>query len=237
MSNDITNIYIDESRIDNPNNSFMVIGALFLKRDLAPKLKDEIKAIKLQYSLMSEIKWNQTDSQKLQGYKSLIDKLFEDGQDNINFHCLVVDKRTINYEYFKEDKELAFFRFIYHLLRKRIKPVNDYYVFLDFKPTRVKERVARLKIHLDQFIYFDLANTAKIKKMQAYDSKDNVFIQVADLLAGAVGYHYNDYPSNTAKDELARYIANKIGRGDTLKFESYQSDTKFNIFNFKVNRD
>ena len=235
MNREVTNIYIDESRIDNPNNDCMVIGALFVERGHVPELKKDLKDIKQAFNIRSEIKWNRTDNLKLEGYKRLVDRLFEEGQDSINFHCMVVDKRTINYEYFQEDKELAFFRFIYHLLRKRIKGGNDYYIFLDFKPTKLKERVARLKTQLNQFIYFDLNNSANIKKMQSYDSRDNLLIQLADLLAGAVGYHYNDYPEGTAKDELAKYIAQKIGRGESLKFESHWSDVKFNIFNFKVN--
>ncbi len=235
MARNITNIYIDESRIDNPDSDHMVIGALFVEREYVPKLKMDIKAIKDEFGLKSEIKWNQTDKLKLEGYKRIIDRLFEYDQDSINFHCIVVDRRTIDYEFFKQDKELAFFRFIYHLLRKRLKKDNDYYIFLDFKPTRVKERISRLSIALNQFIYFDLGDSANIKKMQAYDSKDNLLIQLADLLSGAVGYHYNDYPSGTNKDELAKYIAKKIGRGESLKFESYCSDVKFNIFNFKVN--
>lgn len=235
MTREVTNIYIDESRIDNPNNDYMVIGALFIERSYIPELKRDLKEIQNQFGINSEIKWNRTDKAKLEGYKRIIDRLFEEGQDSINFHCMVVDKRTINYEYFQQDKELAFFRFIYHLLRKRLKGGNDYYIFLDFKPTKLKERVARLNTQLNQFIYFELNNLTHIKKMQAYDSKDNLFIQLADLLAGAVGYHYNEYPQGAVKDELARYIAQKIGRGDSLKFESHWSDVKFNIFNFKVN--
>ena len=43
------NIYLDESSIDNPKNDFMVIGWIFIKRELKPKLIEEINEIKTFY--------------------------------------------------------------------------------------------------------------------------------------------------------------------------------------------
>lgn len=228
------NIYLDESRIDNPDSDFMVIGGLFVARDKVRGIQKRIKEIKEKNQFLGEIKWVNADRQKIAFYHELTRYLTELPSMDLAFHCIVVKKQEVNYErYHKGDKELAFFKFIYELLKQRIKNNARYYIFLDFKPTKIKERVENLAEFLRKHIYFSNHNT-DIKHCQAYSSKENILIQIADLFSGAVGYHYNASPEGTAKDEVARIIANSAGH-ERLFFSSPRSEEKFNIFKINFN--
>lgn len=224
------NIYLDESRIDNTNDNHMVIGGVFVARDKVRQIQKKIKEIKKEHNFNGEIKWVYVDERKMEFLKSLSVYLLQLPSKDFSFHCIVVKKDEVDYEkYHNGDKELAFFKFIYELLKQRIKNNTLYYIFLDYKPTKIKERIDNLYDFLKKHIYFN-NNGTEIKHLQAYDSKENVFIQLADLFSGAVGYHYNDnYPEGTKKDEFAKFIANKVGN-NRLYFSSPRGEDKFNIF-------
>ena len=77
------------------------------------------------------------------------------------------------------DKELAFYKFYYLLLKKKLENHNDYYIFLDRKPTRDKNRARSLQSFLESHILFNCVNT-HIKHFQAYDSAENKLIQLVN---------------------------------------------------------
>ncbi|MCK5060933.1 DUF3800 domain-containing protein [Candidatus Parcubacteria bacterium] len=222
------NIYLDESSIDNPGNKYMIIGGVFVARNRAREVIGQIKEIKKRHNFLGEIKWVKTDNKKEKFLKEVVDYVITQVPETISYHGIVVNKEDVDYEkYHDGDKELAFFKFMYELLEKRLKNNKEYYVFLDFKPTS-KERVRKLNDFLNSFIYFNKDNCS-IKHLQAYDSKENILIQVADLFCGAVGYHHNNFPVNTAKDRICNHIAGKLGKSN-LRFCSPPYEKKFNIF-------
>lgn len=223
------NIYLDESRIDNQDDKTMVVGGVFVARHKVRHIQKKIKEIQKAHEFHGEIKWVDVDDRKTVFLKELASYLLELPSRDFAFHCIVVQKEQVDYtKYHDGDRELAFFKFIYELLKQRLKNNIIYYIFLDYKPTKVKERLNNLTEFLKKHLYFNNTNT-KIKHLQAYDSKENVFIQLADLFSGAVGYHYNDYPEGTKKDEMARFIASKVGN-NRLYFSSPRGEDKFNIF-------
>ena len=141
MSN-IYNIYLDESRIDNPEDNYMVVGGVFVDREKVREIAEKIKGIKIKHQFRSEIKWVKVDEKKKLFIRDLIDYIIGLDPSVLSFHCIVVDKSKVKYDaYHQGDKELAFFKFIYELLEKRLKDGHVYYVFLDYKPTRIKERM------------------------------------------------------------------------------------------------
>jgi len=223
------NIYCDESRIDNPEDNFMVIGGVFVAREKVREIAEKIKEIKEKHQFKGEMKWVKVDKKKKLFLESLIDYIVKLDSSMFSFHCIVVEKDKVKYDtYHQGDKELAFFKFMYELLEKRLKSEHNYYIFLDYKPTKIKERVFNLKTYLEKYVYFNKENCV-IKHFQAYSSRENLFIQLADLLCGAVGYQKNKYPESTVKSEIANFIAKKIGK-DSLDFHSSPSEGKFNIF-------
>ena len=225
----VYNVYLDESRIDNPESNYMVIGGTFVSRDKVRQIQKHIKAIRQKHEFFGEIKWTRVDARKKDFLEELIKHVLQLPENDFSFNCIVVQKDAVNYEkYHDGDKELAFFKFIYELLKQRLKNNSTYYIFLDFKPTKIKERVKNLGEFLTKHIYFNNNNT-DIKHFQAYDSSENIFIQLADLFSGAVAYHYNGDPEGTEKDKMASFIANNLGR-ERLFFATPRSEKKFNIF-------
>lgn len=222
------NIYADESSIDNLNAQKMVIGAVFLNRKKVPKIKENIDKIREKFFIKGELKWIKTSSKALPFYKELFDYLFSLSDKDFNFKCITIKRVEIDYDkYHDGDRELAFYKFYYELLKNRLEANNTYHIFLDFKPSKSKDRVRRIGEFLSM-----VNHDANIKHIQAYSSKDNVFIQIADILTGAVGYiNYEQVSKN--KKELVEIIAKAVGK-DNLNFCSLlNSDKKFNIFCIK----
>ena len=125
-------------------------------------------------------------------------------------------------KYHDKDKELAFYKFYYQLLKRRIKDDVPHYVFLDFRPSKNKNSVRRLGEFLGMF-------SKGVKHIQSYPSNENVFIQIADILTGAVAFSYNSPDGSENKNKLIKIIAKSVGK-ETLKFCSAFWEQKFNIF-------
>ena len=216
------NIYCDESSIDNPSSKMMVIGALFIERGLVPEVRKKIKELREKHGVNGELKWVKTSSKVLPFYEELFTYLFSFDGSKITFRCIVVDKSQVNYEkYHKQDKELAFYKFYYQLLKRRLKD-DRYYIFLDFRPSKNKNSVRRLGEFLKLF-------SKGIEHIQAYNSNENVLIQVADILTGAVSFARNTPNGSAAKQELGKIIGKVIGK-ENLSFKSPFWEDKFNIF-------
>ena len=216
------NIYCDESSMDNPQSSMMVIGALFIERSLVPEIKKKIKEIQTKHGVNGELKWVKTSNKVIPFYEELFTYLFSIDGSRVTFRCIVVDKSKVNYEkYHRQDTELAFYKFYFQLLKRRLKD-DKYYIFLDFRPSKNKNSVRRLGQFLELF-------SNGIEHIQAYQSHENIFIQIADILSGAVSFSYNTPNGSKAKQTLAKIIAKNIGKQD-LKFQSPFWEDKFNIF-------
>jgi hypothetical protein len=96
-------------------------------------------------------------------------------------------------------------------------------VFLDYKRNREKNRLKTLN---DSLSCTNLSS--EIKQVQALDSRHSQFIQIADLLTGAVAYRYHETMASTAKTELVERIEGFLSR-DKLKATGV-SEQKFNVF-------
>lgn len=232
----VVNAYFDESRIDNQESNFMVFGGLFIDRKYVGEIRKGLKDILALNNFHSEIKWVKADKQKEETYKALIDYVLGLPAYKAAYTCIVVDKLKVDVErYHDGDNELAFYKFVYQLLKQRIKNYYKYYLIFDFKPNKTKNRLAVLRDFLNSTIYVDHANTAIIKHIQGYESRENVLLQIADLFTGAVGYAYNTKDNDSVKHELTKYIAEKLGKSD-LRFKSTRLEKKFNIFAIDLNK-
>ncbi len=225
MTEDTTkefNIYCDESSIDNPNSLMMVIGALFVERTLVPEIREKIKEIRKKHSINGELKWVKTSTKTLPFYEEVFGYLFSLDSLKVTFRCIVIDKTQVDYgKYHQQDKDLAFYKFYYQLLKRRLKD-DKYYIFLDFRPSKNKNSVRRLGEFLEMF-------TKGIKHIQAYSSHENVFIQIADILSGAVSFSRNTPNGCGAKKKLVKIISSSVNKED-LNFKSSFWEERFNIF-------
>jgi len=222
-------IYCDESSIDNKENPFMVIGCVFVKEEYKNEIKNKINKLKKESYYYKEIKWNNTTNRTIFLYKKIIDVFFDYDAEIFSFHCIKIERKKVKYiDYHDNDPEKGFYKFYYQLLKNKFKNNTIYKIFLDYKPVKDKNRVKILKFFWEERVGY-YANS-KIKQVISLDSSKNLFIQTADLFAGAVNNAINFKSSKSeAKKEIINYISQKLGKDD-LKFHSVLSEQKFNIF-------
>ncbi len=220
-------IYCDESCQDvftsqKTQCKYMFIGGLWLPADKREALKDDLHAIRLKHKMFSEIKWNKVSLSKINFYMDLVNYFF-DKNDDMRFRCVVVDKNKVNLvKYHDADAELGFYKFYYQLLHHWILDFNTYAIYLDIKTSRVRNRLKTLHQCLRR------ANlSSEIKILQALPSHENIFIQITDLLLGAVNAKFNGQVSGTAKKQIVDRIEARLGHKITATSKGYP---KFNIF-------
>ncbi len=221
------NIYCDESRVENRDSNNMVIGALFMPRKYKNKIVKDIKNIFSKHNFNYELKWSKVHKGFIPFYKEIID--YFTSNNNLNYRCIIVDKSKIDLKrYHSNDSELAFFKFYYLMLRPKLLSQNKYYIFLDKKPTRDRNRARALRAFLDLYVLLHKRDCG-ISHFQAYNSKNNLLIQLSDFLTGLVGFDINKKEKKSAKAEIAAYLKLKIGK-DNFLLSSPLSEEKFNNF-------
>jgi len=224
---EIYNIYCDESRVENLESRKMVIGAVFVSKKEKQRVVTELKSIFTKNDFNFELKWTKTSKRFFVFYRDIIDYFLQ--EQFLKFRCIVVDKGKINLKDFhKNDQELAFFKFYYLMLREKLKDGKEYYVFLDKKPTRDKNRVRALFFFLNSFALGKRSHCA-IRHMQAYDSKEILLLQICDFLTGLVAYEANQKNKKGVKAEIVAYLKDKA---EIKSFDksTFWSEEKFNIF-------
>lgn len=227
------NIYLDESSIDNPKNDFMIIWGIFIKRELRDELKNKIKEIRKKYNYYAELKWSKFNKKLLPFWKKIVDLFFNYQNTDLQFHSIVVDKTRVAYDiYHSEDKELAFYKFIYQLLQYKFKNDSLYYLFLDNKDNSDKNRLKNLEKYLEIILNKKYINS-NIQHIQAYCSKEVQLIQLTDFFTWAVWYDKNNFWKSEAKKEIISYISEKLWK-ENLDFRSNKNEQKFNIFQINL---
>lgn len=226
--NEIYNIYCDESRVENLQSNKMTIGALFIPRERKKKIVKDIKAMFEDFNFAHELKWSKVGEGYFDLYKNIIDYYIDN--QNMQFRVIIVDKSRVAYEkYHNNDKELAFFKFYYLMLKTRLLDNSSYYIYLDKKPTRDKNIARALHSYLDSYILLHKDNCG-IKHFQAYSSDKNTLIQIADFLTGLFGYACNeDVDNDVPKSKLIKYFRDKA-KIKNLCISTSLGETKCNIF-------
>jgi len=219
-------IYCDESRQDIPKEldkikGNMLIGGIWINAEKRKELKKQIYELKENYKIGGEIKWNKIGKRTIEFYKKLIDFYFN--REDMYFRCIVIDKNKIDYEkYHNKDVELGFYKFYYQLLHHWIYDNNEYKVFLDMKTNSIKGRIKKLGEVLNN------AHSLSQITVQALPSNEVIFIQLVDVILGAVSAKFNpEVQINSFKKEIIKYIEEKIG-GEIKATDIYEN--KFNIF-------
>lgn len=221
-------IYCDESRSDiftsqKTLDRFMVIGGLWLETKNRQKFKQEIYDLRQQNKCFGELKWNKVSPAREDFYKKVLDYFF-DKDDDLRFRCIVVEKNKVDLmHYHAADAELSFYKFYYQLLHHWILDFNAYSIFLDTKTNRVKDRVSVLSKCLSN------ANlSSEIKNVQALPSHEVVFIQLADLLVGAISASFNQVIVSKTKKNIIAKIEQRLEH--TIVTPTSRDYLKFNVF-------
>lgn len=228
IADNIYNLYCDESRVENKESPIMVIGCIEIPRKEKKVIIEKLKSIYSKYQFIHELKWAKVHDKFLPFYRDLIDYYLSN--PSIQFRCIIVDKAKVNLEQFHDnDEELAFFKFYYLLLKEKLQSNNEYYIFLDKKTTRDKNRARALHAYLDSFILWN-RKKCNIKAFHAIESKNNLLIQITDYLVGLIGFACNEkVTTDNAKGQLVQYLNERLKR-ENLCITTPLNEKKFNVF-------
>ena len=201
-------------------NEHIVIGGVWIEKNKRDKYKRSFKKIREDNHFYSEVKWRYVSPSRLNFYLEMVDLFFKTG---MRFRSIVIKSEDIDLDtYHKSDPELGFYKFYYQLLYHWIENSNSYNIFLDFKQNRLKNRIKKL-----EEVLINACPSSKIVCVQSIKSKDSIFIQMADMLIGAVGYSIDKYSTSSSKIRLIKRIEEYLKHPirPTPKYEK-----KFNIF-------
>lgn len=221
-------VYCDESRSDyfhHPpaeSGSYALIGGVWIQAEKRSIYKGKIKKLRNIHSVLGEFKWNRVCPARQKFYRDIIKFFF---RSEARFRAILLPAERLDaLKFHQADNELMFYKFYYQLLHHWIEPFNRYHIFLDLKTNRLNNRINTLKEVLR-----NSSIASEITDVQALPSKDLDLLQLADILIGAVGYHFHGLNTSTAKNTILQEIEAHIGHPIT---PTNHAEEKFNIFLF-----
>lgn len=235
-------IFADESNISKAR--FMLIGGIWVDELTYQAVRQECINFKADnnWESLTKLNWKNVSKQTLPQYKKFIDIFFK---YNLNFRCIILDRKTVNLRLNEEqDQELGFYKFYYMLLRNCSEKGHQYYIYLDRRNNRCPNRLQDMQMYLEKSRLrrtkegdFYYQKGLDVKTIEFVNSNSYDLIQFADLILGAIGYHYNERhlkpDASPHKCALAEYIAEKIKKSN-LVFETDKEGYKnFNLWKFK----
>lgn len=210
-------IYCDESR--QQAHRYMVLGGVMFNRIYEPVFLDAFREYRAANRMHSEMKWQKVSTNKLTEYQRFVDLLF-DYRPYIHFKAMIVDTHQMdNHKYNHGDKDLGFYKMMYQLLLhsfgRHLNAEDRCIVTLDQRTTHQYKLSTLAKILNNGLRKKYRFEYDPVRNIQAVDSKKSDFIQLADVLMGAVGYQANDddlrINASPAKIELLRHITQRTG--------------------------
>jgi len=222
------NLYCDEScHLENDGQKAMVLGAISIPDHKRGEIKSRIHAIRQRHGVSNvfEFKWTKVSPSKTNLYRDLIDYFFDD--DDIRFRCVIIpDKNSLDHVKFDQTHDDWYYQIYFQLLKYIIKPQHSYQIYLDIKDTRSSHKVSRLHEMLCNS-QLDFSRSI-IKRIQQVRSHEVNFIQLTDILIGAVSYKARELNSSSAKQSLVEHIMTRSRY--SLTKSTLPTEEKFNIF-------
>ena len=191
-------VYVDESYTDNDQRC-MAFGGVMLTVEESHSLKASIAKWRLRKGIGStEIKWTKVTPNRLWRFKEFArGALHHVRAGRMAFRCAVFDKRSLNFrKYYDSDKEQGYYMLMYQfLLNCFVKAVGEndrMFVYMDQRhtPYALGDLVDILNAGIARKTGW--RSVKIVRTVEPRDSKTCDFIQMADLLAGAVASQNND---------------------------------------------
>ena len=217
------NIYCDEStHLEHDGHPYMLYGYISIASNQIKICKEQIKAIKAKHGYKGEFKWTNIHDKTFEMYKELVEYFF---MTDMKCRAVIVDKSQIDEtrpEYTFND---FYFRMYFQLLHHEIDLENMYNIYFDIKDTCSQGKLRKLKEILRW--------NASIKNFQFIRSHESFFLQLADVLMGAINYNLRKERGEIegkviAKQKIVEHINNHTNI--SLKRTSPLSAKKFNLF-------
>lgn len=217
------NIYCDEStHLEHDGHPYMIYGYVSIAYNQIKMAKEQIKAIKEKYGYTDELKWTHIHEKTYMMYHEIVDYFF---MNDIQFRAVIVDKSQIDNtrpEYSYDD---FYFKMYFQLLHNEIDLANTYNLYFDIKDTCSERKLQKLRRILQY--------NASVRHCQFIRSHESVFMQIADILMGAINYNLRIEAGDIEGKVIAkRKIVEKIKAHTniSLKRSTSMSAHKFNLF-------
>lgn len=217
------NLYCDEStHLIHDGHPYMLLSYISIAYPQTRLAKEEIKAIKRKFNYTEELKWTNVHSATYKVYAELVDWFF---MNDLEFRAVVVDKSQIDEKRADYSFNDFYFRMYFQLLHTKVDFQNRYNVFLDIKDTCSGEKLEKMKKIMSY--------NSSIGTLQFIPSRESVFIQLADVLMGAINYNLRIQKGDVKGNVIAKLkLIEKIKRHSNISLNTTTplSRNKFNLF-------
>ncbi len=217
------NLYCDEStHLIHDGHPYMLLSYISIAYPQIRLAKEEIKAIKRKLNYTEELKWTNVHSATYKVYAELVDWFF---MNDLEFRAVVVDKSQIDEKRADYSFNDFYFRMYFQLLHTKVDFQNRYNVFLDIKDTCSGEKLEKMKKIMSY--------NSSIGTLQFIPSRESVFIQLADVLMGAINYNLRIQKGDVKGNVIAKLkLIEKIKRHSNISLNTTTplSRNKFNLF-------
>ena len=217
------NLYCDEStHLIHDGHPYMLLSYISIAYPQIRLAKEEIKAIKRKFNYTEELKWTNVHSATYKVYAELVDWFF---MNDLEFRAVVVDKSQIDEKRADYSFNDFYFRMYFQLLHTKVDFQNRYNVFLDKKDTCSGEKLEKMKKIMSY--------NSSIGTLQFIPSRESVFIQLADVLMGAINYNLRIQKGDVKGNVIAKLkLIEKIKRHSNISLNTTTplSRNKFNLF-------
>ena len=212
------NIYCDEStHLQNDGMPFMMIAYISVGYNQMKQHKEQLKAIRAKHKTKGEIKWSNVSGGMYPYYADLTDYFFS---NDLNFRSIIVDKSQIDESKEGFTYDDFYFRMYYQLIHHKINQGYGYNIYFDIKDTRSHKKLARLKDMLKW--------NASIRNFQFIRSHESSFMQLTDLIMGAINYKLRGENKVIAKNKLIEKI--EFHSKVPITKSTPKAANKFNLF-------
>lgn len=226
------NIYCDEGSINSAR--YMLIGGLWVPWETEQSMRDALKSVRNSHRLTAEMKWTKISKSKLGAYLDYVDVFWKFPQ--VRFNCIVIDTHELDYKKFhRGDKELGFYKFYFLLISRNLDPENTYWLYTDARNNRKSSRLDVLSLVTNNW-WQKKANVKPLRKIEPRASHGEEFIQLADVLLGAVAYSWNQRIGSAPKLQVVNHLTHTMN-WPTLRISTNQNSPKINIWHWQSNQN
>lgn len=227
-------IFCDEScHLQFDGNDIMCIGAIVVPENHIEYYKSLLKHIKNKYGIFHELKWNTVSHTHIAMYDEIIKLFFESPmafrsvliKNKSNIHAHTLDRDEYNRFYYSTIERLIRFT-----IRHNGNGLDTYRIFLDLKDSHGKIKLASICDELFNMI----GNATQIITLQNIRSYESQFIQLADIIIGAITYRARGLDGSEAKLHIVDTIEKLSGY--RLDEGTEPGDDKFSIYDFQPKR-
>lgn len=217
------NIYCDEStHMMHDRHPYMLLSYTSIAYPQIRMAKAAIKAIKEKHNYTEELKWTNVHQATYKVYADLVDWFF---MNDLEFRAIIIDKSEIDESRNDYTYNDFYYKMYYQLLHQKVNFENTYNVYLDIKDTCSSAKLARLKKIME--------NNSSIRTLQFIRSHESVFVQLADVLMGAINYNLRLEKGDVQGMMKAKLnLIEKIKKHSDISLNSSTSLSrrKFNLF-------